>query len=48
MMDFLSLFPAMLLVKRLGIKKLYLISVTGTIMSTVTFSILGYAELYSI
>lgn len=42
MMDFFSLIPAMFLVKKLGIKKLFLISVIGTIISTVGFSILGY------
>eukprot|EP00828_Plagiopyla_frontata_P028208 TRINITY_DN3652_c0_g1_i2.p2 TRINITY_DN3652_c0_g1~~TRINITY_DN3652_c0_g1_i2.p2 ORF type:complete len:197 (+),score=9.24 TRINITY_DN3652_c0_g1_i2:124-714(+) len=48
LMDFFSLFPAMCLVKRFGIKRLFCISATCCFLNTYLFALLGYMELYSL
>ena len=47
-MDYFSLFPAMWLVKKFGIKKLFCISATCCFLNALLFALLGYCELYSI
>ena len=48
LMDFCSLIPSMYLVKRFGIKNMYCFSATCCVICTYLFSILGYAEVYSV
>ena len=48
LMDFFILIPAMFLVKRFGIKRLFCISGILCSLNIFLFSVLGYCELYSI
>ena len=48
LMDFFSLIPAMFLVKKFGIKRLFCISATCCFLNTYLFAALGYLELYEL